>query len=93
MSKAYREPAPMPPPPPEPYDESADIVAFIRGAGRRQALVNASMWIGGIVVAGLAVLLALAIVQSMFEQRENCRRKGGTWFESEDKCLDVREIK
>lgn len=62
MSKAYREPAPMPPPPPEPYDESA--VAFMRGAARRQALVNASLPVYDIVVVVLVVLLLVLAVRA-----------------------------
>ncbi len=56
-------------------------------------MVLASKWVFGVLGAMVLIFVFGLICYVNYEQREDCRLKGGTWFAHEGKCLDVKEIK
>jgi hypothetical protein len=65
----------------------------MRASSRREAMVLASKWVFGVLGAMVLIFVFGLICYVNYEQREDCRLKGGTWFAHEGKCLDVKEIK
>jgi hypothetical protein len=53
-------------------------------------MLTVAKWIGGILLALIALVVLGAMAVSQEEQIQACHRKGGTWLGEE--CIDVREI-
>lgn len=86
----FRRPAPRPPEP-EVYDETDDLMRMLKSSSRRTAMTEMSKAVGLIILCLLGVLIFALFIDHIYQQGEDCRRKGGTMID--DRCLEVREIK